>query len=202
MQAANSFTPSIPRILCAVAVTAIIFTFVPRSHADVTTYDVEFTANTLVTGSGPDPAPVDPVIGSFQVTFDPTLTYVDNTIDISLNSLNIALGSALSFSYDPDTDAFGGGTLIVGGTASGPGFITYDPSTNDFWLFITNFATAPAFEQLGYTQTAVSNDNLFYTLNQTGTVNVTTAIPEPSSMVLASVLASAFCFMRRRKTTA
>ena len=202
MQAANSFTPSIPRILCAVVVAAIIFTFVPRSQADVTTYDVEFTANSFVVGSGPDPAPVDPVIGSFQVTFDPTLTYVNNTIDISLNSLNIALGSALSFSYDPDSDPFGGGTLIVGGTASGPGTITFNPSTNDFWLFITDFSTAPAFEQLGYTQSAVSNNNLFFTLNQTGSVNVSNAIPEPSSLLLISAAASAFCFTRRRKAVA
>ena len=199
MRAATFFTTWLRHAVGAAAVFGLLIVCVSRSNADVMTYDVEFEANSFVVGSGPDPAPVDPVLGSFQITFDPTLTYVDETSGISLNSLNIALSSALSFSYDPDSDAFGGGTLIVGGISSGAGVITFFPSTNDFWLFITDFASAPAFEQLGYTQTSVSNDNLFFTLNQTGSVNVSAAVPEPSSVLLFGVLGSALCFIRRKR---
>ncbi len=71
----------------------------------------------------------------------------------------------------------------MGGVASGADTIIYSPSTNDFWLHIDDFAGTPAFQQLGYTQTSVSSDNLFYTVNNTGSVAVT-AVPEPSSFAM------------------
>jgi hypothetical protein len=38
---------------------------------------VTFSANGFETDVGTDPAPVDPVTGSFTISFDPTLIYTD-----------------------------------------------------------------------------------------------------------------------------
>lgn len=162
------------------------------ANAGNMTYDVSFSANTFFGGTNAPlydngGAPVDPVTGSFTVTLDPTLVYTNSTAGISLNSLNIALGSSLSFSYDP-----AGGTpgrLRVGGISGGSDVIFINPSSNDFWLFIDDFATTPTFEQLGYSQTATGPANLFYTLNQTGSVTVTPVqnVPEPASLSLLTL---------------
>ena len=150
---------------------------------------------------------MDPVTGSFTLSFDPTLVYTDSTTGISLISLNIALGSALSFTFNPTTDF-----LQVGGLASGAGAIQYSPSTNDFYLQIFGLGgevpgVSLAFNQLGYTQTSVSTDNYFYTLNQTGTVSatpITAAVPEPSTwaMLLLGFAGIGFLAYRRKSAPA
>jgi hypothetical protein len=150
------------------------------AHAALVTDKVTFSANTLQSGFG-DKVPVDPVTGSFTITFDPTQTYTDATSGIALNTLNITLGSPLSFSFDPNKAAgsLPAGTLIVGGSGDGAGMVQYSPPTNDFWLFITGFAKAPAFDQLGYSQAVALDQSLFFTLNQTGSVTVTPVVAPP-----------------------
>jgi len=165
------------------------------ASAEIMTYNISFVAEDFIVGSGPDPAPVDPVVGSFLVTLDPTLTYNHETTGISLNSLNIDLGSTPSFSYDPTLN---NGQLSIGGVNGGSDFIFFSPSTNDFWLFLYNFATTPTFTELGYSQTSVSSNNLFYTENGNGTVDFHPT-PEPSSIILfalGSVIAGAFGLRR------
>jgi hypothetical protein len=134
---------------------------------------VTFSASDLTVGVGTDPAPKDPVTGSFTISFDTANTYTDQTAGITLNSLNIALGSALSFSYNAPGSGLPLGTLVVGGISDGAQQVQFAPSTDDFWLFITNYATAPTFLQLGYSQTAVSSANLFFTPDPGGTGSVT-----------------------------
>lgn len=185
------------RVLIVLLATAAVAAPV---DAGLVTYTVDFSANTFQVGSGPDPAPVDPVIGQVTLTFDPTVAVTNSIANIALNSLNIALGSAIAFSYDPTNN---NGLLAIGGINAGADTIIYDPSTNDFWLFITNFTIAPVFDQLGYTQTAVSDDNLFYTLNHTGSATVkedSGVVPEPSSLALAALgMAGALALGRRRR---
>jgi hypothetical protein len=179
-----------------------------HAHAALVTDSVSFSANTFQTAFG-DPAPVDPVTGSFTIKFDPTQTYTNATSGITLKTLNIALGSALSFSYDPNHPAgtLPAGTLIVGGSFDGPGMVQYQPTTSDFWLFITGFTTTPAFYQLGYSQVAALDRSLFYTINGTGSVTVTPVttpgVPEPATwamMILGFGLLGGA--IRRRKATA
>lgn len=165
---------------------------------------VTFSANTFQIGSGVDPAPVDPVTGSFTITLDDATDYTDTTAGIALNSLNIVLGSALSFNYDHTTDR-----LEVGGISGGANIIFFNPSTNDFWLFINDFLSGtPLFDQVGYTQTAVSSNNLFYTVNQTGSVTVQDApspVPLPAALPLlggALLGMGAFGIRHRRRASA
>jgi hypothetical protein len=163
---------------------------------------VSFTASDFTVGTGSDPAPVDPVMGSFTISFDPTQDYTDETAGITLDTLNIALGSALSFSYST-TGTFAG-ILVVGGINDGASSIIFNPSTDDFWLFINNYASAPSFKQLGYTQTSVSTDNLFFTPDPGGTGSVTVTpitggAPEPATwaMMLAGFAGLGFLGYRR-----
>jgi hypothetical protein len=140
---------------------------------------VTFSASNFSVDVGSDPAPVDPVTGSFTISFDPALSYTDETVGITLNSLNIALGSTLSFSYNAPTSMLPATTLVVGGLSDGAQQVFVDPSSDDFWLFINDFATAPSFDQVGYSQTSVSSANLFDTHAGvgTGSVTVTPVIP-------------------------
>ena len=163
---------------------------------------VTFSASDFTVGSGSDPAPVDPVMGSFTISFDPTQDYTDETAGITLDTLNIALGSALSFSYST-TGTFAG-ILVVGGINDGASSIIFNPSTDDFWLFINNYATTPSFKQLGYTQTSVSANNLFFTPDPGGTGSVTVtpitgSAPEPTTwaMMLAGFAGLGFLGYRR-----
>ena len=131
------------------------------------------------------------------------MTYTDETAGITLDSLNIALGSALSFSYST-TGGFAG-ILVVGGIADGASAIQYSPSTDDFWLFINNFTTTPTFKQVGYTQTAVSSDNLFYTPDPGGTGSVTvtpisSGVPEPSTWAMMLAGFAGLGFLGYRQT--
>ncbi len=170
------------------------------AKADLTTFNVSFSANSFQVGSGGDPPPVDPVVGSFRVTLDPGVAVSNSTAGITLLSLNIVLGSPISFTYDPNADgSFPPGTLRVGGIANGTDVINFNPSTDDFWLFINDFTGTPAFQQLGYTQTSVSNNNLFFTINQTGSVNVS-VVPEPSSFFALGVGLAWIGMLRRKRS--
>src|SRR5580704_7430769 len=53
---------------------------------------VTFTGLGITSAFGQE-VPTDPVFGSFTITFDPTLTHVDQTIGITLKSLNITVDS-------------------------------------------------------------------------------------------------------------
>lgn len=160
------------------------------ANAATVTYDVTFSANNFTSAYG-QAAPADPVTGSFRITFDPTQTYTDDTSHITLKTLNIALGSALSFDYSPTDNPNGfAGELVVGGVADGAASVQYAPPTDDFWLHIYTVVTSPTFQQVGYSQTSLSSDNLFYTsgvLGEDGSVTVTLVtpgVPEPSTWAM------------------
>ena len=164
---------------------------------------VTFSASGFERDAGPDPAPVDPVTGSFTISFDPTLIYTDETAGITITpgSLNIVLDSALSFSYNASGSGLPSGTLVVGGLSDGAQQVQFSPSTNDFWLFINNFATSPSFDQVGYSQTSLSIANLFDTHSGTVTVTPITpgGVPEPSTwaMLLGGFAGLSFLGYRR-----
>jgi hypothetical protein len=169
--------------------------------------DVTFTATDFTTcactGSTGAPPPQTTVTGEFQILFDPTQTYTDVTTGITLENLNISLGSPLGFHYSPTTldGNHLAGDLYVGGTSDTAGTIFIPPSTvqDNFYLQIDNIATTPSFDQLGYTQVAAGQNYYFDIsgLNE-GTVsvsNVTT--PEPASVALLGCSLLALGAIRR-----
>jgi hypothetical protein len=105
--------------------------------------------------------------------------------------------------WDSESTGSFAGVLVVGGVENGAAVVQFDPSTNDFWLFIKNFGTAPAFKQLGYSQTAVSDFNLFYTPDPGGTGSVTvtplTSVPEPATWTLLLAGFAALGFLGSRQ---
>ncbi len=180
----------------------------PASAALVTDY-VTFTATGFTTDYGQAP-PVNPVTGSFTITYDPTLNYMDDTVDITSNSLNIALDSALAFTYyNPASNpsGFSPDELIVGGIEdagcnggnTGSECVQISPSTNDFTLQIDDFSTTPTFGFLGYSQTSAGSQAWFYTTSATaGSVAVTPVVvplPVPGPITTFALLAVGIFFV-------
>jgi PEP-CTERM motif len=153
---------------------------------------VTFTASGFTSAFG-QPVPSDPVTGSFTITFDPTQTYVDQTSGITLNSLNISLGSALAFDYSPTGNTHGDADeLVVGGLQAGADSVFLSPTVfDDFYLHILTYSLTPTFQQVGYTtSSATANSNYFFTDlpdSGAGTVTVTpitSGVPEPSTWAM------------------
>src|ERR1700722_7769115 len=168
---------------------------------------VTFTASGFTSAFG-QPVPTDPVTGSFTITFDPTQTYVDQTVGITLNSLNISLGSTLAFDYSPTANSHGDADeLVVGGLQAGADSVFLSPTVfDDFYLHIFTYSSTPTFQQLGYTtSSATADSNYFFTdLPNSGAGSVTVTpitgtAPEPATwaMMLAGFASLGFLGYRR-----
>ena len=168
---------------------------------------VTFTASGFTSAFG-QPVPTDPVTGSFTITFDPTQTYIDQTVGITLNSLNISLGSALAFDYSPTGNTHGDADeLVVGGLEDGADSVFLSPTVfDDFYLHILTYSSTPTFQQVGYTTSSDTADtNYFYTDlpdSCAGSVTVTPitgSTPEPATwaMMLAGFAGLGFLGYRR-----
>ena len=165
-----------------------------------------FSANSFASAFGQS-APVDPVTGSFRITFDNTKTYVSDTADIHIQTLNIDLGSLLAFTFSP-SGVMGQSSpdeLVVGGLQDDPAHVQFSPASNDFWLFIQNVSTAATFDQVGYSQTSVNGDNLFFTNDHTGSIGVTpvipSGVPEPSTWAMMLLGFAGFGYASFRRTS-
>ena len=193
--------------VCLVAVLLLMPYMVSQASSATMTDLVTFTASNFSASGGT--VPTDPVQGSFTITFDPTQSYpiAGTTTGITLNTLNIALGSALSFSYNDPTSGFPADTLVVGGIFDNPSTVQYSPATDDFWLFINNFTSAdPAFDQVGYAQVAAGN-YLFYTDSASGGTGSVTVTPvtapvplPPTALLFGSGLLGLVGLRRFRKS--
>jgi hypothetical protein len=177
------------------------------AQAALEKFDVSFTAGGFASAYG-QLAPEDPVTGSFTILFDPTLTYTDSTTGITLTSLNITLGSPLSFDYSPTTNGNGfADELVVGGLEDGAGTVQIDPSTNDFILHIYTFTAGAVFQQVVYSQTIYSaaewyNDPLGVggSVIGYGSVTVTEVpVPEPSTWAMMLLGFASLGFLGYRK---
>jgi hypothetical protein len=184
-----------------IKIMAAIVVLVPAcASAALVHYKVTFSANsfstfnndTSVTDTGI--ASTDPVEGMFTIAFDDALDYTNETAGIQLVSLNILLGSPISFNYNSTTQR-----LEVGGTSNGANALFFAPPQNDFWLFINTFSLGgSAFDQVGYAQVADGN-LLNFTLDQTGTVSVE-AVPVPGvvSLMVVALAGLGICRQARR----
>lgn len=144
---------------------------VPAASASTITTTVQFTATNFSSVQGTTP-PVDPVSGSFTLTFDPSQLALDATT-ISVNSLNINLGSPIVFSYNPSL-----AILSIGGSALGSGGFFW--ATDDFSLAYRLVGGLFEVDAFSYSQLGI-NDSYSASLN---TVPVPAALP-----LLATALA-------------
>jgi hypothetical protein len=142
------------------------------AHASTITETFDFTATGAVTASG-----------SFTVTFDPTLTYTDETTGFTVNSFSDSeLSSSVPAGFDYINTGFHAGELIIGGLVNTVAVL--NEGTNDYGLVIGGANTAdPTFLQYdsasASTATIIDDDSGTVTL-----VGAVSATPEPSSLVL------------------
>jgi hypothetical protein len=148
---------------------------VMSAQASVITLNYDFSASRF----DPASAPVDPVTGSFSVTFDNSqLFFFDVTEGVSVTGLNIALGSAPAIAYFQDIDQ-----LVIGGLESGSDSVSIDPATDDFFLQINNASISPTLAYFTYAQKA-SGPGGFSTVEGTLTPREVPPVPEPASLTI------------------
>jgi hypothetical protein len=196
------------RLKCLIATSVLALT-IGSANAATITDNVTFSAAGFTGFPGGTP-PEDPVTGAFNITFDPTQVYTDATAGITLTSLNITAGSAISFCYSAaaytcDGVAFSADELVVGGIANGTAKVQYSPATDDYVLQISDFTSSPVFTEMVYAQVSAGN-NQFYTTPgvSIGSVTVTavTATPLPAALPLFATGVGAlglFGWRRKRK---
>jgi hypothetical protein len=160
--------------------TLALFVFgmsIASAQASVITLNYDFSVTGFFGG-----APVDPVTGSFSVTFDNATDLTDVTSGISLTDLNISLGSAPAFRYLQHTSTppiCCADVLDIGGLQVGAHAIQFFPPTDDFFLRIFDVSTAPTFGIFAYVQIATGSEIFF-----SEQVTLTPAVPEPASLTL------------------
>lgn len=144
---------------------------VTAARAVLITRTFDFSASGFYGGLGPAvPAPVDPLVGSFIVTFDPDLNALGVTAGIVLQSLNLSFAGPISYSYQVAGEELSvGGPEIpaVGAPAGVDSFgVQIDNATSfDPYLRVANYS------QVGQT----------YFTSTAGNVS---AVPEPSTASL------------------
>ncbi len=181
---------SVISFLGAAAVLAFAAT---PSAAAIIAENVSFSISGLQSINS-DPATPDPVTGSFNITLDTSTDHSSETSGISLTSLNIALGSQISFDYNMAQDLlFVGGIAQAPACTDGPDCIQILPADNDFFLQIKNFSTSPTISGFGFGQTASPNDFWFIDTTKGSVASVTLGpivtpgggggVPEPATWI-------------------
>jgi hypothetical protein len=135
-------------LVCAVAMGAEA---TKTANAAPITEAINFTA----TGFGPLPgAPVDPVMGSFTITFDPLVSVAHGTT-ITFNNVNIPQGAFPPyFIYVTDQ---GGGTLFACSSGIASDQCETVAGTNGFSIEMLNLQTSPTFDSLVYGVSSVTS---------------------------------------------
>ena len=144
------------------------------AQANIITLNYDFTASDF--GAG---APVDPLTGTFSVTFDDAVDHADETTGVTITNLNLTLGSVPAFSYLRALDRLWVGGLFqhAEGISSGTGDVT---------IVIFDASTGSTSGEIVYSR--IGTIGLFETENLTLTPrDATSPVPEPASLTLLGV---------------
>jgi hypothetical protein len=151
-----------------IVATCIFALDVGPANATTITETINFTAS----GFQPAGAPVDPVMGSFTITLDPTVdTSFATTITFN-NNVNITPGANTPFFFYVANSS--GGSLTVCSPPF-PASCGETAGINGFSVRMTNFQSTPTFFDLSYSESSVAN--IFSTTN--GSVSSVTSVPGP-----------------------
>lgn len=173
-----------------IALATLLFTLsANRADADPIRLSVTFVASGFRTTAGASIAPVDPVTGSFSITFDNSADLREQSKGITVSNLNILLDGPLGFAYGALADG-----LIIGSLFNGAQ--TMAIGTNDILFGIANASTNPRPVDLAYTQR--SSDGIFQTFRVTMTFTPV-ATPEPTTLALLGSGLTVALLQRRRR---
>jgi hypothetical protein len=165
--------------------------------ASTITRTIGFTAHDFTTIYGSVPAPINPVSGSFTLTFDPTLVYANQTSGILLNGINIPADGVPVFSYVPHF-----GDMMTIGMALAGDHNGVNLGTNDFILnFSLTAPNIPLNAGFGYSQ--LGDADWFFTSHVAITQVNQAPIPGSVLMLLTSLGAmGGIGFLRKRSAAA
>jgi hypothetical protein len=147
------------------------------AYAATITDIISFTASGF--GAG---APVDPVIGTFTITLDPTVDNFAGT-SVVVNSINIPGGGTPFFRYSASQL---GGLLSVCSSASPFPQCDVGAGVNSYSITMENFQSgAPTFGPL--THVAYATTSTFVLESSTGSISVTRVPTVPGPVVGAGL---------------
>jgi len=175
------------------ALSAVFFlvpaTFAIPAGASPITYLIHFTASNAFPH-----IPPDPVVGSFTVTFDPQVAYLNlQTSGLVVNSLNLAFfpGIKSGFEYFPDHN---GGELVISGTTFPAGVLAGTPG----FLFIALNLQTP--HPTLYNFFDWSNTGFPAVIELDHVSGTITPVPEGNTLLLlATGVFGAACFEHRAR---
>lgn len=114
--------------LAATISTAALLLSASFANASTITETISFQLAGFQDGVGNSTPPISSVDGSFTLTYDPSLSYSNDTADIFVKSLSGVGGDTpVGFNYS-------GGYLFIGDTLNGANGVT--AGTNDFAVFL------------------------------------------------------------------
>ncbi len=174
--------------------------------------NLNFSLSGFVDITGTTPPPIPLITGSITVTYDPTLTYDNDTTDIVVHSLTgITVGSALGFTYQGGFLEFGGiqndadlvfsktNDLVVAFNVTNPTAPTFVPCSTPGYT-CGKYTGSSLVDAAGYTR-ANSATGWFYGAPQSvvSPNRIVPGVPEPTTCALIGAGLGAIGIVKRAR---
>jgi hypothetical protein len=184
----------IKNLLCCVLCMGGVSLMTAPAIASTITYTVNFAGS----GFAPAPLPATPpiVFGQVHIDLDTAVDINNATSGITLDFLNVTLGSAISYSYNAGSD-----TLHIGGLqTSTQGLIS---ASNDFWLIVSNLRSASPFVSLfELADNGPGISDATYAVVNVSQPPATTPVPAALPLLITALGGLGLVGWRRRKLAA